>query len=220
VKDTFKRLATTGGPRGKGCVICVAAGNDNAPIRDLTNSGGVDYLQPPFGLPTRETGPILNGLAANPNVIAVAASTSLNRHAAYSNWGAQISVCAPSDNSHPLDEKRFVPGRGIWTTDNEAFGDDFTAHSRYTGLFGGTSSATPLVAGVAALVLSANPELSAAQVKEILQDTADKIVDANPDIVSGVNRGQYDDRGHSDWFGFGKVNAAQAVAEARRRTNS
>jgi subtilisin family serine protease len=213
VDNTFKRLATTGGPRGKGCVICFAAGNYNAPISDPVNSGGVLWRHPIFGVQvTRE--PILNGLAAHPNVVAVAACTSLNKHAAYSNWGAQISVCAPSNNFHPLDRQQFVPGRGIWTTDNEAFGDDFTARSRYTGVFGGTSSATPLVAGVAALVLCANPELNAAEVKEVLQATADKIVDDEPDIVSGVNRGDYDDQGRCEWFGFGKVNAARAVAEA------
>jgi subtilisin family serine protease len=149
-------------------------------------------------------------------VIGVAASTSLNKHSTYSNWGAEISVCAPSNNFHPLDPQQFVPGRGIWTTDNEAYGEGFTAHSRYTGQFGGTSSATPLVAGVAALVLAANPNLPAAEVKDILQSTADKIVDTDPDIILGVNRGQYKN-GRCDWFGYGKINAAKAVAEAKRR---
>ena len=51
---------------------------------------------------------------------------------------------------------------------------------RYTDEFGGTSSSAPLVAGVAAPVISANPALSAAQVKEILKETADKI---NPGIM-------------------------------------
>lgn len=137
-------------------------------------------------------GPILYGNAVHPDVVAVAASTSLNTHAAYSNWGKEIGVYAPSDNFHPHDPYQFVPGRGVWTTDNEAYGEGFTAHSRYTGKFGGTSSATPLVAGVADLVLSANPELRAREVREILQSTADKISDSNPDVILGVNRGLYD----------------------------
>lgn len=217
VSETFKRLAMTGGPRRKGCVICFAAGNNNAPLNDPVNAGGFVWLDFGSGLLRRTGGPILNDFAAHPNVVAVAASTSLNKHSAYSNWGAEISVCAPSNNFHPLDPQQFVPGRGIWTTDNEAFGDGFTAHSRYTGRFGGTSSATPLTAGMAALVLSANPELTAAEVKDVLQSTADKIVDADPDIVLGTNRGQYDNKGRCDWFGFGKVNAAKAMAEAVRR---
>lgn len=215
--DTLTRLAQSGGPRGKGCVICFAAGNYNAPLKDLNNPGGVVWRDGSGFLRTTH-GPILNGLAAHPSVIAVAASTSLNRHAAYSNWGAEITVCAPSNNFHPLDQNQFVPGRGIWTTDNEAFGQGFTAHSRYTGRFGGTSSATPLTAGIAALVISANPGLTTAQVKDVLQTTAEKIVDNTPDIVSGATRGSYA-QGHSDWFGYGKVNAAAAVREANRRLN-
>jgi subtilisin family serine protease len=217
--NTLKRLATTGGPKGKGCVICFAAANFNAPINDPVNADGFIWLDYGAGALRKTHGPILNGLAAHPDVIAVAASTSLNKHAAYSNWGAEISLCAPSDNFHPLNPQQFVPGRGIWTTDNEAYGEGFTAHSRYTGRFGGTSSATPLVAGVAALILSANQNLTAAEVKNILQTTADKIVDSDNDIVLGTNRGQYDSKGRCDWFGFGKVNAAKAVAEAKRRMN-
>ncbi len=217
VSEMFKRLATTGGPRGKGCIICFAAANFNAPLNDPKNVGGFTWLDFGTGMLRRTMGLILNGLAAHPHVIAVAASTSLNKHAAYSNWGAEISVCAPSNNFHPLDPQQFVPGRGIWSTDNEAFGEGFTAHSRYTGRFGGTSSATPLTAGVAALVLSANPDLTASEVKNALQTTADKIVDPDPDIVLGTNRSQYNSKGRCDWFGFGKVNAAKAVVEAVRR---
>ncbi|MBE9179306.1 S8 family serine peptidase [Oculatella sp. LEGE 06141] len=220
VSDKLAYLANSGGPHGKGCVICVAAGNFNAPINDPLNSGGFIWLNPGLGIQQTTTGPILNGFAAHPDVITVAASTSLNKHAAYSNWGPEVNICAPSDNSHPLDPQKFVPGRTIWTTDNERFGIGFAPNSRYTGYFGGTSSATPLVAGVAALVLSVNPELTAVEVKEILQLTADKIVDSDPDIIFNTNRGQYDSAERCDWFGFGKVNAARAVAEAQKRRSS
>lgn len=80
------------------------------------------------------------------------------------------------------------PDLGIWTTDNEEFGDGFTGGSRFTGHFGGTSSATALVAGIAGLVISANPDLSASEVKQILQETADKIEDPEPDPVLGLNK--------------------------------
>jgi len=213
----LEQLAAKGGPRGKGCVICFAAGNFNAPIADMANPAGFAWLDAGNGIHRATVGPILNGLAAHPDVVAVAASTSLNKHAAYSNWGPEIKICAPSNNFHPLLPGVFVPGRGIWTTDNEALGLDFQPGSRYTGGFGGTSSATPLVAGVAALVLSANPDLTAHEVRSILENTADKITDSDLDIISNVNRGQYDSSGHCDWFGFGKVNAEAAVAEAQRR---
>lgn len=215
VKDTLAQLARRGGRRGKGCVICFAAHNYNAPIKDHTLTNVVRWMDGSTMRTTRDR--IENGYAAHPDVIAVAASTSLNRKAVYSNWGVEVSVCAPSDNWHPLDSNAYTPGRGIWTTDNEAVGDGFTSNSRYTGAFGGTSSATPLVAGVAALVLSANPELTALQVKEILESTADKIVDTSIDPITGKSFGSYNRKGHCQWFGYGKVNAGKAVAEAVRR---
>ncbi|MCL6434843.1 MAG: S8 family serine peptidase [Leptolyngbyaceae cyanobacterium HOT.MB2.61] len=214
---TLDHVVTAGGRRGKGCVICFAAGNYNAPI-NASQVENFRWLHPEAG-ERRTSGRILNGFATHPQVISVAASTSFDQHAAYSNWGAEISVCAPSNNSHPTRPNRQLPGEPIWTIDNEPMGDGFSPNSRYTNRFGGTSSAAPLVAGIAALVLSANPELSAADVKEILQTTADKIIDINPD-VTGMNRGVYNVNGRCDWFGFGKANAARAVAEALRQRNS
>lgn len=210
--DKFHQLATSGGPRKKGCVIVFASGNYNAPLNDPDNTS-FWWRDPFYGLREAQE-PILNGNATHPDVIAVAASTSLNRKAAYSNWGKEISVCAPSNNFHPYSMEP-LPGLGIWTTDNEVYGGDFTRGSRFTGVFGGTSSAAPLVAGVAALVISENPELSASEVKQILQETADKIEDSEPDPVLGFTKGSYDDNGHSKWFGFGRVNAARAVQRAR-----
>jgi len=213
ISDMMHTVATTGGPRGKGCVICIAAGNFNAPLNDPNEDGfhWADY----DGRKRVTLEPILNGFAAHPDVLAVAASTSMNRHAEYSNWGNEVCVCAPSNNFCLMSPTTAVQGLGIWTTDNEKYGTGFTGHSRYTGEFGGTSSATPLAAGVCALVLSANPNLTAAEVKEIIQQTADKIMDGNPDVM-GACRGEYND-GHSQWFGWGKINAAKAVAEAKRR---
>lgn len=202
-------LANTGGPDGKGCLIFFAAGNYNAPLKDMENES-FKWRHPRRGL-VETNGPILNGHATHPDVIAVAASTSQNRKAAYSNWGKEIDLCAPSNNWHPTDPMVKLPGRGIWTADNEGSGLGFEPGSRYTGNFGGTSSATPLAAGVAALVWSANPGLTAREVRKALEETADKITDPNPDPVLGLQKGIYDAQGHSEWFGFGKVNATQAV---------
>ena len=63
---------------------------------------------------------------------------------------------------------------------------------------GGTSFSSPVVAGVAGLALSVNPSLTGAQVQDILKQSAD-------------------DFGTSGWdvyFGWGRVNAARAVAAA------
>lgn len=210
--DQFTRLTHSGSPNGNGCVIVFAAGNYNAPLKDLNNTF-FRWRDPSRGI-IIQRGPILNGHAAHPDVVAVAASSSLNKKSWYSNWGAEINICAPSNNFHPLDPTIRAPGRGIWTTDNEDYGFDFSSGSRYTGNFGGTSSATPLTAGVAALIRSVDPALTAPEIKDILEKSADKIIDLEADPVLDHQKGQYDASGHSEWFGFGKVNAAKALTMA------
>jgi subtilisin family serine protease len=213
--------AATNGRKGKGCVIIFAAGNANRPL-----NGSVNEQNWPKNIVQGRTN-WLSGFAVHPDVITVSASTSLNKKAAYSNWGDNISVCAPSNNAPPgmwFQETGYVytqpaivsalVGVGMLTTD-QIGGAGYDA-GNFTNNFGGTSSATPIVAGVAALVLSANPDLTAQQVKRILQDTADKIVDNNPDPQLGVRGGTYNSNGHSQWFGYGKVNAAKAVRVAQQ----
>lgn len=213
--------ATTNGRNGKGCVIVFAAGNANRPI-----NGTINEQNWPRNIVKANTN-WLSGFAVHPDVITVSASTSLNKKAAYSNWGDNISVCAPSNNAPPgmwFQETGFVYtqpaivsslfGLGILTADQlGAAGYDA---GNFTNNFGGTSSATPIVAGVAALVLSANPDLTAQEVKQILQDTADKIIDNSSDPQLSINGGTYDSNGHSQWFGYGKVNAAKAVRLAKQ----
>jgi subtilisin family serine protease len=104
--------------------------------------------------------------------------------------------------------------RGIFTTDVSTAGRGFNLGVKaaggkdglHTNDFGGTSSATPLAAGVAALVLSVRSNLSRDALREVLQNTADK-------IGSG-----YDANGHSNRFGFGRVNAAKAIDHAAGMT--
>ena len=68
-----------------------------------------------------------------------------------------------------------------------------------------------IAAGVAALVLSVNPGLTAIEVRQILQATADKV---QPEAGEA---GGYDAIGYSQRFGYGKVNALKAVAAAKQR---
>lgn len=193
--EKFNEISTNGGPRNKGCVILFAAGNYDSSVYEPSKN-------------------IINGFTHHEKIMAISASTSENKKAVYSNWGVDISVCAPSNNFHPLDRNIVVPGWGIVTTDNEESGRGFTPDSKYTGRFGGTSSATPLVAGIAALVISANENLTADEVRKIIEETTDKIEDLNPDIITGHAKGTYNEKGFSEWFGFGKVNAAKAVQKA------
>ena len=130
-------------------------------------------------------------------VVAVGACNDRGVRSAYSNYGEGIDVVAPSG-----DDRR----PGITTTDVSLPGKGYSAGA-YCDDFSGTSSATPLAAGTAALVLSANAALRWADVYDILTSTADKIDAA---------RAKYR-KGFSPKYGFGRVNAAAAVAEAARR---
>ena len=214
--------AATKGRNGKGCVVLFSAGNANRPL-----NGKVREL----GWPRNALKGVtqwLGGFAMHPDVITVSASTSLNRKAAYSNWGNHVSVAAPSNNGAPSMAlpnggqvetgppiKGALDGLGMTTSDRT--GGTGYSSSSYTSGFGGTSSACPVVAGVVGLMLSANPDLTAGDVKQILQDTADKIEDDSPDPQLGLTYGRYDNRGHSRWFGYGKVNAYEAVKASRDR---
>jgi subtilisin family serine protease len=222
-RAVLTRTATEG-RQGKGCVVVFAAGNANRPL-----SGTILEREWPNNLLRGPTN-WLGGFTIHPDAIVVSACTSLNKKAAYSNWGSNISVCAPSNNAPPgmwFEQKGFIatapevtvptPGLGIFTADQlGAAGYDM---GDFTHTFGGTSSACPVVAGVAALVLSANPNLNAQEVKRILQDTADKIVEQDADPQLGLRLGTYDATGHSQWFGYGKVNAFKAVQAAKQRVS-
>ncbi len=213
LRDAMARLARSGGRRGQGLIFCIAAGNNNCPVQDLANTRAYRYRDR-MGVIRSHAGPVDRWVAAHPDAITVSASTSRKTRSAYSSWGRHVSVCAPSDNWDDLGQSR-PAGRGITTTDNEGAGagSDFTPDSRFTPDFGGTSSATPTVAGVCALVLSANPALTGSQVKTLLQASADKDLSLATDTP--VNEaGDFDDNGFSLWFGHGKVNAFRAVQAA------
>ncbi|MEG3879750.1 S8 family serine peptidase [Microcoleus sp. herbarium7] len=215
--------AATQGRGGRGCVILFAAGNANRPV-----NGKIDEQGWPNNVVGGKT-QWLSGFAVHPDAIAVSASTSLNKKAAYSNWGSSISVCAPSNNappgfwlqatgylSTPPEVTEYLPGLGVFTADR-SWVSGYDAGD-YTDSFGGTSSATPVVAGVAALILSANPRLTAREVRKIIEETADKIVDPDPDPQLGNRLGNYDPNSRRcDWFGYGKVNALKAVQAAVRK---
>jgi subtilisin-like proprotein convertase family protein len=214
LKQEMTRLSHTGGRRGKGLVFCIAAGNNNAPVQDLANTRTYRYKDR-FGTIRSYSGPVDRWVASHPDAIVVSASTSRKTRSAYSSWGRNICVCAPSDNWDDLGQSS-PAGLGITTTDNEGFGSgsDFTPNSRFTNSFGGTSSATPTVAGVCGLLFSANPALTAAEVKQLLQRTADKDMDVVNTDTPVNEPGTFDGGGFSLWFGHGKVNAFKAVQAA------
>jgi len=158
----------------------------------------------------------------------IAALSSRGQRSHYSNYGTGITLSAPSSNGHTY-LRMTVEGLGITTSTGPPEGV-------VTDSFGGTSSATPLVAGIAALVISANPTLTAAQVVSILKRTASKDLsmtgysrtptasfdtDTSWDVspVAPFDSGDFSDVGDADgtwspWFGHGRVDAEAAVIAA------
>jgi subtilisin-like proprotein convertase family protein/subtilisin family serine protease len=237
VVNRIATLAQTGGRRGRGIVFLWAAGNNNCPV-DHTASVDVPYDQ---GWTQRPDGSYVwsgvntskrfrNNLVGVAGVMHVAALASTAQRSHYSNYGTGILISAPTSNSHEY-YRLTVTGLGIVTTTGEAGG--------VTEQFGGTSSATPLVAGIAALTISANPDLTAVKVVSILKQTAAKDLnlqgyqrtpaasydtDTSWDVspVAPFDKGDFINTGDSDgtwspWFGHGRVDAAAAVTEALKR---
>lgn len=93
---------------------------------------------------------------------------------------------------------------------------------------GGTSAASATISGIAGLVLSANPDLTRDAVEQVLRDTADKIDCGNidpegrwckryGDELIDPEPGMTPERGSlwfSKWYGYGRVNAFEAVKKA------
>lgn len=152
-----------------------------------------------------------NPYASHPEVITVAASTQKDDFACYSDYGTVISIAAPSQGC-------FDGEGGMATTDY--VGPEGYGGGDFTQGFGGTSAACPVASGLAGLILSANPGLTAQQVKIVMQATAAKIrADKNPwQQQFGVDLAAefaYDDHGFSLGFGYGRIDAAAAVTMAR-----
>ncbi len=117
--------------------------------------------------------------ANNTNVIAVGAFANTGIRSAYSNYGSALDIMAPSNNVGG-------PGAGVRTTDR--MGGAGYGSGNYTSSFGGTSSACPVVSGVAALVLGFNPNLTSSQVKNILYSTAIDMGPAGDDLEYASGR--------------------------------
>lgn len=122
-------------------------------------------------------------------VMAVGAVTNLGTHSNYANEGPKLDIVAPS-NSAPGQA-----GAGVRTIDRE--GSNGYSSGNYTSGFGGTSAACPLVAGVAALILSHDPTLTELEVRNLIQNTATDM---------GAS-------GFDNTYGHGRVNAYQALMQ-------
>ncbi len=103
--------------------------------------------------------------ALKSSVIAVAALDSLNQKADFSNWGRKVDLCAPGTRVYAP----FLDTLYAW--------------------WDGTSFSAPMVAGVAALMLQIDPNLTADAIDSILAETAIDIDPINPLYAGGLGKG-------------------------------
>jgi subtilisin family serine protease len=164
-------------------------------IADATTRGRRGRGAPVFVATGNEFARRIGFPSSDDRALAVGASNDRGRRSGYSNYGDGIAFVAPSD-----DARR----QGITTTDVHFRTKGYAPGSAYCDDFGGTSSATPLAAGIAALMLSVNPSLRWDEVGDLMKSTADRI-----DAAKGNYRKNYSVR-----YGYGRVNAAAAVAAA------
>jgi len=158
--------AYTNGRNGKGCVIVFSSGNYHPDGSEPVKFNGVAF---PANLP---------------NVIAVGAVARDGNISLYSSRGPEIDLVAPSGQD-------LSPN--VWTIDR--MGAAGYSAGNYTSTFSGTSAAAPEVSGVAALVLAKFPNLTAAEVKNLLVQNA---TDMGP-------------TGFDNTFGYGRVNASATL---------
>ncbi len=172
-----------------GTVHCYAAGNERGSVAEDSNK---------------------SIYGSHPGAICVAALGQDGKFSYYSNFGACVFVTAPSSSST----------WGITTTDRTGTGGyNGFPDNNYTDDFGGTSSSTPLVAGVMALVKQVQPNLDVRFAKHLLARTCD-VVDASDTTATSDGGWKTNGAGlkFNQNYGFGKVNAGKLVAEAVKYT--
>jgi hypothetical protein len=177
-----------------GIVVSVAAGNDGPDNDGLSGMGSSD-----LSLTIGATDDV-NTVNRDDDVIAGYSSRGPRRDNADGNPLNELKpeLSAPGSN--------IIQAEGCVTSGlcNNLLGGD-ASDNGYTGRGSGTSYATPSVSGIIALMLEANPDLSPAEVKEILKLTAERRGEASqPDIDPFWNRD----------FGWGMVDAYEATKMA------
>lgn len=169
--NAFDR-ARSRGRGGLGSVIVIAAGNDNRPV-DFP--GNLDN--------------VLTVAASNQDDEPKTKTSSDGESWWGSNYGPEVDVAAPGVNIATTD---ITGDRGY---NRSGSFDDYVFN------FNGTSSACPQAAAVCALVISRDPSLTEAEVREILRESADKVGSVIYDPTTG----------HNPRMGQGRVNALEAV---------
>jgi len=132
---------------------------------------------------------VLNYPAAYYNSISVSATGAESYLATYSNYGPTVDICAPGGDGTDMNGDGLIDYILQFSWDSSGGG---------YWLFSGTSQAAAHVSGVLALIKSACPQLTNAEIRQIMEATAEDLGDP----------------GYDQYYGHGIVDAYAAVVEA------
>lgn len=160
-----------------------------------------------------------NPYVSHPNVIAVGGTSNTDRKVNGYAFGNCIGIMAPtsySPNDVPSATGTLATttadrtGTGGYNNTSGCFDPGIVepANLNYTNCFGGTSSATPVVSGIAGMMLTVNSGLTRVQVQNALQDTSDKVEDSVGMYATATG---FSTPGGAATHGYGRVNAREAV---------
>ncbi|GGD17426.1 S8 family serine peptidase [Flavobacterium orientale] len=150
-------------------------------------------------------------LAYNQNIPVIACMMNFNNNISYypAAFANTIAVGSTNPNDHrtvpffwsPTSGSNYGSHIDVIAPGNFIYGLSHTSNTNYGSYWGGTSQATPLVAGVVSLMLSINPNLTVTEIRTILRDTAqDQVGNPTEDIL-----------GWDQYYGAGRVNAFNAL---------
>jgi len=192
INDAINNAATQG-RGGLGTIVIFASGNDN--------NNGISFP------------------SNNAQVISVGALSMCNQRKSPtscdgenwgSNFGTGLDVMAPGVLISTTDRQGnigFNPNVAIHPNNGGSLVTNDHADLNYTTWFNGTSAAAPQVAGIAALILSLNPNLTLQQVRNSIQSTTDKV----GGVTYTLNGGEQAGLTWNNQMGYGRVNALRAL---------
>ena len=209
---------------GKGAIYVKAAGNGFNSCINVEHE-----IRSEIGCRPASVDPTNN----SPYLIIVGGFNADGVRASYASAGSSIWISAPAGqygSTSPaiitLDQQGTDRGYEVLNERGLNQNLSFNPEGNYTSTFNGTSSATPMVSGAVAVLLSENSDLTWRDVKHILATTArtidpdrssERVAFGDAPPLTLRNGWIENDAGYSfhNWYGFGAVNLDEAVAMAR-----